>query len=91
MAEQQQQGKQEVPKYRITEKCYHFDKIYDPQAQPSDDDGNLKPLYMDFTGRPAHYMEPANEAAREMARKYPPTPWADPITRATALTTEKTL
>lgn len=73
----------EIPKYRITEICYHDDKIHDPSLQPKDDEGNPKPLYMEFTGHPAHYMEPANDAARAMYKRYPPAAWFDPMTKMT--------
>lgn len=79
----------EIPKYRITETCYHNDRIYDPVNQPKDDDGEPKPLYMEFSGHPAHYMEPANEAARAMTKQFPPTPWFDPMTKMTDVSVAK--
>lgn len=78
----------EIPRYRITAVCYHNDRIYDPESTPKDDEGEHKPLYMEFDGRPAHYMEPANDAARAMWEKYPPSAWFDPINRMTALPTD---
>lgn len=82
-------AKQEIPKYRITETCYHNDRIYDPALQPKDEDGEPKPLYMEFTGRPAHYMEPFNEAAKAMYRQFPPAPWFDPMLRMTDVSVVK--
>tara|TARA_R110000868_G_scaffold257134_1_gene514235 strand:- start:11589 stop:11972 length:384 start_codon:yes stop_codon:yes gene_type:complete len=78
-----------IPKYRLTQICYHNDRIYDPDAQPlvdaADPESGLRPLYLNFTGHPAHYMEPANQAAHDMYDKYPPTPWKDPIASATQI------
>lgn len=86
MADQKPMEKvNEVPKYRITQTCFHNDRIYDPAMQPKDDEGEPKPLYMEFTGHPAHYMEPANDAARAMYAKHPPAAWFDPINRMTAV------
>ena len=79
----------EIPKYRITPVCYGADdKIYDPEAQPRDDDGNPKPLYMEFIGQPAWYMEPANDAARKVCKETPPAPWNDLLVMATRLSTD---
>ena len=68
----------EVPRYRITEKCYLNDRIYDPEAQPIDPNAEVepgeepprKPLIISFRGVPAHYMEPVNEAAREKCKRH---------------------
>ena len=68
----------EVPRYRITEKCYLNDRIYDPDAQPIDPNAEVepgeepprKPLIIAFRGVPAHYMEPVNEAAREKCKRH---------------------
>lgn len=85
-----EQAVSEVPKYRITETCYHNDRIYDPALQPPDaETGDPKPLFMEFTGHPAHYMEPANAAAKAMYAKFPPAAYFDPINRMTALPTDK--
>lgn len=81
--------KNEAPKYRITEICYHNDRIYDPALTPKDDNGDPKPLYMEFTGYPAHYMEPANDAARAMCQKHPASPWFDPMVRMTDVSVVK--
>ncbi len=83
------ESKSDRPKYRITEVCHHNDRIYDPAMQPKDEDGEPKPLYMEFDGPPSYYMEPANEAAQAMYEKYPPTPWIDPINAMTRLPTDK--
>lgn len=75
----------ERPVYRITQTCYCFDKIWDPDAQPKDDNGDPRPLYMEWDERPAYYMEPANEAAKAMYEKNPPLVWCDPIIAATTI------
>lgn len=77
------------PKYRITETSYHNDRIYEPKDQPKDDEGNPKPLYMEFEGRPAHYMEPANAAAKAMYAKFPPAAWFDPMLQMTDVSVVK--
>ncbi len=85
----QDEVESDVPKYKITKACYHNDRIYDPEAQPRMDqhdvNSELRPLYMEFTGHPAYYMEPANQAAQDMYDKFPPEPWSDPINRATQI------
>lgn len=78
----------EIPKYRITATCYHNDRIYDPESMPKDDNGDTKPLFFEFEGRPEHYMEPANAAARAMYEKFKPAAWFDPINRMTAIPTD---
>ena len=87
---QQQQPVQlsegETPIYRITEICYCFDRLWDPTTQQKDDKGDPKPLYMEWTEKPAYYMVPANAATEEMYAKFPPAPWADVITQATKIT-----
>lgn len=79
----------ETPLYRITEICYHNDRIYDPAAQPLDHNGDPRPLLMEFEGHPAHYMEPANAAAQTAWDANPPAPYYDPINRMTTLPTDK--
>ena len=87
------EAQSEVPKYRLTEICYHNDRIYDPELQPMVDkdepDKGLRPLYLNFTGHPSHYMEPANQAAQDMCDKFPPAPWKDPIASATQIVPNK--
>ena len=73
----------EVPKYRVLELCYHknlegIDRLYDPESTARDDNGDHKPLYLETYGIPAHYMEPANDAAKAMVKKYPPADYLDP-------------
>ena len=78
MATKQEASTNEVPRYRITEKCYLNDRIYDPDAQPLDPNAEFepgeepprKPLIIAWRGVPAHYMEPVNGAARDMALKH---------------------
>lgn len=68
----------EMPKYRLTEKAYLNDRLYDPDEMPidqnaePDDNGSLprRPLIVGYAGVPAYYMEPVNEAAREMIKKH---------------------
>lgn len=77
-ATQQRETSAEVPRYRITEKCYLNDRIYDPEGQPFDPSAEVepgeepprKPLIISFRGVPAHYMEPVNDAARKMVEKH---------------------
>lgn len=68
----------EVPKYRLTEKAYLNDRLYDPDEMPidqnaePDENGNLprRPLVVAFAGIPGYYMEPVNDAARAMVQKH---------------------
>ena len=92
MAETQPNTSKVMPKYRITEKCYLNDRVYDPDDMPLDqnaepgEDGILprKPLIVAFAGVPAYYMEPMNEAAKEMVKKHPERMrHADPIEELT--------
>ena len=74
MAESPAPKKKELPRYRLTEKAYINDRIYDPETQPVDpnsEEGELRPLIITFTGIPGPHMEPVNEAAREMLEKHP--------------------
>lgn len=79
MADTQTVRKGEVPKYRLTEKAYLNDRLYDPEEMPidqsaePDDTGALpkRPLIVAFPGIPAYYMEPVNDAARAMVAKHP--------------------
>ncbi len=87
------ESQSEVPKYRITARCYHNDKIYDPELQPPidqhDPDKGLRPLYLDFVGPPSYYMEPANQAAQDAWDANPPEPWCDPINTMTKIQPNK--
>jgi hypothetical protein len=68
----------EAPRYRLTEKCYLNERMYDPDEMPFDqmaeanEDGSQprKPLVITFAGVPAYYMEPMNDAARAMCEKH---------------------
>lgn len=44
------------PKYRLTEKTHHNDRIYDEGE------------FLEFDGVPEYYMEPANAPARDAKR-----------------------
>lgn len=77
MAEAQTR-KAEMPRYRLTEKAYLNDRLYDPEemqidqnAEPDDNGAQpRKPLIVGFAGVPAYYMEPVNDAARAMVAKH---------------------
>lgn len=77
-ATQPRESSNEAPRYRITEKCYLNDRIYDPEAQPFDPSAEVepgeepprKPLIVTYRGVPAHYMVPVNDAARKMAERH---------------------
>lgn len=54
------------------------DRLYDPEEMPLDhnaepDDSGAyprRPLIIPFAGIPAYYMEPVNQAAKEMVAKH---------------------
>lgn len=76
----------EMSKWRITTVCYLNDRIYDPNAQPKDDNGDSKPLYLEYaTEYPAWYMEPVNEAAKAVYERHPPKQFVDAINTLTQL------
>lgn len=68
----------EMPKYRLTEKAYLNERLYNPEEMPfdqtaePDESGSLprRPLIVPFAGIPAYYMEPVNDAARAMCEKH---------------------
>jgi hypothetical protein len=68
----------EAPKYKLLEKCYLNDRLYDPELQPIDqmaepnEDGTQprKDLIVAFKGVPAYYMVPVNAAAQAMCEKH---------------------
>lgn len=75
------QPKKEIPRYRLTEKCYLNDTLYDPENQPAnpqyDPDTDpaweaFKPIIIAWDKAPAYYMEPVNAAARERVKAQPP-------------------
>jgi hypothetical protein len=69
-----------TPKYRLTEKAYLNEILYDPEdpkyaKKPHEfEDGEepFRPCIVEYDGIPAHYMVPVNDEAREMMKKYPP-------------------
>ncbi|MGF6764061.1 hypothetical protein P3T24_004392 [Paraburkholderia sp. GAS33] len=61
-----------IPRYRLTEKAYINDILYDPEAQ----DPRLHEV--DYEGIPGHHMEPVNAAAHYMKEKHP-SKYIDPI------------
>lgn len=73
----------EIPRYKLTEKCYLNDRLYEPPSldeEMSDENPRgSKPLIISWTEKPAYYMEPINNAAKEMVAKYPPAQFVDPI------------
>lgn len=78
MAEAQTTARGEVPKYKLLEKCYLNERLYDPDLQPIDqnaepnDEGVLprKDLIVAFAGVPGYYMVPVNAAAKAMCEKH---------------------
>lgn len=69
------------PKYRLTEKAYIDDILYDPESprlarKPEDitDESpeQFRPLFVEWDGEPAHYMVPVNEEAKAMVKRHPP-------------------
>src|SRR5437660_197304 len=69
------------PKYRLTEKAYIDDVLYDPESprlarKPEEIDDEhpepFRPLFVEWDGEPAHYMVPANAEAEAMVKKFPP-------------------
>ncbi|SIO58400.1 hypothetical protein [Paraburkholderia phenazinium] len=70
----------QIPRYRLTEKAYINDILYDPEAQ----NPNLHEV--DYEGIPGHHMEPVNEAARVMKEKHPGD-YVDPIEAMTNIRT----
>jgi hypothetical protein len=61
-----------IPRYRLKEKAYIDDILYEPEAMPIDDETDEpKPLYINYRGIPGYHMEAANDAARAMVAKYP--------------------
>ena len=82
-AQKRWEGKQtetgaELPKWRITATCYLNDRIYDPELQPKDDNGDPKPLFLEIdTEYPSWYMEPANAAAEAVCERHAPAPVSD--------------
>lgn len=79
MAQPQDRNTNEAPRYRLTERCYLNDRLYDPDEMALDqnaeplEDGTQprKALIIAFRGVPAHYMEPVNDAAKAMCAKHP--------------------
>lgn len=87
-----ERGEGEIPRYRITAVCYLDDRIYDPEEQPKDDNGDPKPLYYETdTEYPAWYMEPVNDAARAMCAKHPPRPQGSTVESMTPLPSDAPL
>lgn len=79
MAEAQTPARRgEVPRYKLLEKCYLNDRLYDPESMPIDqnaealEDGTQprKDLVINFAGVPAYYMVPVNDAAKAMCEKH---------------------
>lgn len=78
MAEAQTTARREAPKYKLLEKCYLNERLYDPESMPIDqnaepnDEGVLprKDLIVAFSGVPAYYMVPVNDAAKAMCEKH---------------------
>lgn len=76
--EENQRPRGEVPKYKLLEKAYLNERLYDPELQPIDqtaepnDDGTQprKDLIVAFSGVPAYYMVPVNGAAKAMCEKH---------------------
>jgi hypothetical protein len=68
----------EVPRYRLTEKAYIDDILYDPESP------NPALHEVDYKGVPGWHMEPVNEAARMMKEKHPST-YYDPISGLTKI------
>lgn len=69
------------PKYRLTEKAYIDDILYDPESPrlarrpeeiTDESPEQFRPLFVEWDGEPAHYMAPANEEAKAMMKKFPP-------------------
>ncbi len=50
-----------LPRYTVTERTYHQDKIYEPGDE------------IDFKGIPPYYMQPINEEAKKMKQGHPET------------------
>ena len=62
----------EIPRYRLAEKAYIDDILYDPESPNPD-------LHeVNYEGVPGWHMEPVNEAARLTKEKHPST-YYDPI------------
>jgi hypothetical protein len=78
MAEAQAPRRNEAPKYKLLEKAYLNERLYDPELQPLDqlaepnEDGTQprKDLIVTFAGVPAYYMVPVNDAAKAMCEKH---------------------
>lgn len=73
----------EKPRYRLTEKAYLGDILYEPELKPWKKDTDpenpeREPLFVFFEGRPGPHMKPVNKAAEAMYAKYPPVD-VDPI------------
>lgn len=79
----------EKAKYRLTEKAYIDDILYDPEKMPFDPestDGSRKPLIISYKGIPGPHMEPVNDEARFMKEKYAQFQQAvDPIAELTVI------
>lgn len=73
----------EFPRYKLTEKCYLNDVYYEPpgieEEQSEENPRGKKPIVISWTDKPAYFMQPVNDAAREMVRKFPPPIFKDPI------------
>lgn len=61
----------EVPRYKVLERCYHNEEVHDPERQTVDPaTGEPFPLFIDYEGVPGPHLEPANDAARAMCEKH---------------------
>ncbi len=79
--------KQEIPRYRLTEKCYLNEVLYDPEAMPIDPStGESKPVFINWDKKPEYYMEPANDAARARFKEAKIGAYENPIDRITNAT-----
>jgi hypothetical protein len=72
----------------VLERCYLNETLLDPDEMPIDTEADIipgegrprKPLFVNFAGIPAHYLEPVNDAARAMVAKHPhAVRYVDPI------------
>ena len=97
MAEAQSTPRREAPKYKLTEKAYLNERLYDPELMPIDhlaeplEDGTQprKDLVVTFDGIPGYYMVPVNGAAKAMCEKHADRMHAvDPIRDLTIVTPE---
>jgi hypothetical protein len=90
-------ARREPARYKLLEKCYLNDRLYDPETMPLDqnaeplEDGTQprKDLVIAFAGVPAHYMVPMNETAKAMCEKHKDRMQAmNPIDELTMVTRE---